>query len=314
MSSGPGREESLTTVSSQAGQKGPRCEAREKPTSEGVLKEYVGARRSSATKQMGLFRRSAEGPVERLDHDPTSPWWGIHLARYMFASPYASNRRTLDIACGTGYGLPQLQARARCVVGVDLDDEAVRAARAELNSAAGGVLVADAGALPFKKKSFELITSFETLEHLKHRKEFLAELSRVMSRDGLCILSTPNADRTLPVNGTPRNPHHLHEYTPAELEKELRSCFAEVEMMGQTLDRRFIIPPFWDEQQQLPPSFRVQAQLLLWRVLNKLPSRLRDRLSLMVWGHPFLPSEADYRFSLSGVEEAPVLVALCKPI
>jgi len=43
---------------SQAGQKGPRCEAREKSTSGGVLRQYVGARRLSATKQMGLFQRS----------------------------------------------------------------------------------------------------------------------------------------------------------------------------------------------------------------------------------------------------------------
>ncbi|HEX9274276.1 MAG TPA: hypothetical protein VGA01_18925, partial [Candidatus Binatia bacterium] len=41
----------------QAGQKGLRCEAREKSASGGVLKRYVGARRSSATKQMSLFQR-----------------------------------------------------------------------------------------------------------------------------------------------------------------------------------------------------------------------------------------------------------------
>ncbi len=45
---------------SQAGQKGPRCEAREKPTSGGVLRQYVGARRLSATKQMGLFQQSVK--------------------------------------------------------------------------------------------------------------------------------------------------------------------------------------------------------------------------------------------------------------
>jgi len=44
----------------QAGQKGPKCKACEKQTSGGVLKKYVGARRSSATKQMGLFQRSVK--------------------------------------------------------------------------------------------------------------------------------------------------------------------------------------------------------------------------------------------------------------
>ncbi len=42
----------------QAGQKGPRCKAREKPAKGGVLRRYVVARRSSATPQMGLFQRS----------------------------------------------------------------------------------------------------------------------------------------------------------------------------------------------------------------------------------------------------------------
>jgi len=46
----------------QAGQKGLRCKAREKLTSGSVLRKYVGkyvgARQSSATKQMGFFQRS----------------------------------------------------------------------------------------------------------------------------------------------------------------------------------------------------------------------------------------------------------------
>ena len=55
--------EMLKKLCSQAGQKGLRCEAREKSTSGGVLKQYVGARRSSATKQMGLFQQSVEGLI-----------------------------------------------------------------------------------------------------------------------------------------------------------------------------------------------------------------------------------------------------------
>src|SRR5262249_7812062 len=43
----------------QAAQKGFRGEAREKSTSGGVLSQYVGARRSSATKHMSLFQRPA---------------------------------------------------------------------------------------------------------------------------------------------------------------------------------------------------------------------------------------------------------------
>jgi hypothetical protein len=47
----------------QAGQKGFSCEAREKSTSGGLIKWYVGARRSSATTQMSLFQQPVkDGP------------------------------------------------------------------------------------------------------------------------------------------------------------------------------------------------------------------------------------------------------------
>ncbi len=55
-------EQSVEKLRFQAGQKGIRYEARKKSTSGGVLIQYVGARRSSATKQMSLFQR----PVESL--------------------------------------------------------------------------------------------------------------------------------------------------------------------------------------------------------------------------------------------------------
>jgi hypothetical protein len=46
-------------VGLQAAQKGLRGEAREKSTSAGVLRQYVGARRLSATKHMSLFQQPA---------------------------------------------------------------------------------------------------------------------------------------------------------------------------------------------------------------------------------------------------------------
>lgn len=255
-----------------------------------------------------------EGPVERLERDITSPWWGMHVARYLFAASYAEDRRALDIACGTGYGLPILRARAQWVIGVDADVEAARQARVELDQDSGGVLVADGYCLPFADGCFDIVTSFETLEHLADRGRFLAELRRILIPEGLCILSTPNANQTRPVNGKPKNPYHVHEYTPAELDAELRGYFASVELLGQVLDSRFAISPFWEDQQRLPRTPRAQARLLLWRVLNKLPSSFRDRLSNALWGHPFLPRESDYRFSISSVKTAPVLVALCRGV
>jgi len=250
---------------------------------------------------------SRTGPAGR----DRSPWWGVHASRYGFAGAYVADRSVLDIACGTGYGMALLRSRARGVVGVDADLDAVRAAaRVE---GGGPALVGDGTRLPFGDRAFDAVTSFETLEHLDDRERFLSELRRVLTPDGVCVLSTPNANYTEPVDGRPRNPFHVHEYTPEELEGALRRHFARVDMLGQELDPRFAISPFWDDQQRLSRRVPVQLKLLAWRVLNRLPRLMGDALARLVLGQPLVPGAQDYRFSPRNVAMAPVLVAVCRP-
>ena len=250
---------------------------------------------------------SRSGPSER----DRSPWWGVHASRYSFAGPYVAERRVLDIACGTGYGMAILRASARSVVGVDADLDAVRVAAG--NSSGGVALVGDGRRLPFPDGAFDAVTSFETIEHLEERDRFLSELRRVIQPDGVCVLSTPNANYTEPIDGRPRNPFHVHEYTPEELDDALRRQFAGVEMLGQELDSRFTISPFWDDQRKLPRGTGVQARLLMWRVLNRLPHAIGDPVARLLLGQPLVPGERDYRFSHENVVTSPVLVAVCRP-
>src|SRR3990167_3351508 len=56
------RSRKVAKICLQTGQKGLSCKAREKSTSGGVLAQYVGARRLSATKQTSLFQRSILTP------------------------------------------------------------------------------------------------------------------------------------------------------------------------------------------------------------------------------------------------------------
>src|SRR5438128_2513632 len=128
---------------------------------------------------------SRSGPDAR----DRSPRWGVHASRYDFARPYVAGGSVLDVACGTGYGQARLRRRARRVVGVDADLDAVRtAARGD---GVGPALVGDGARLPFGDGVFDVVTSFETLEHLDERDRFLSELRRVLKPDGVCVLSTP---------------------------------------------------------------------------------------------------------------------------
>jgi SAM-dependent methyltransferase len=259
---------------------------------------------------MSEIRLDASSVLKSVRRNQT-PYWGEHTARYIFAAPYLEGRRVLDIACGTGYGLAFLGDRTRFLVGADLDFDAVKKARAEIGNSATTAIVSDGCRLPFADGCFDAITSFETLEHLEERPHFLSELRRVLAPHGLCIISTPNANFTQPLDGRPRNPHHVFEYTPEELINELRQHFSSVELLGQELDSRFVISPFWDDQQKLSMTPRNLMTLFVWRVLNKFPFSLRDSLSNAFWGHSFFPGERDYLFDRSTIQFARVLVAVC---
>ncbi len=246
-----------------------------------------------------------------VDAGRLSPYWGEHAARYVFALPFVENKTVLDIACGTGYGIGLLRSRARFVTGVDIDTVAANEARRECGEN-GSVLLGNGLGLPFGDGSFDVITSFETFEHLHERAQFLSELRRVLDRGGSLILSTPNANYTLPVNGKPSNPFHIHEYTPKELRTELEKHFTISEFLGQTLSDEIQIPPFYEAQQRLPKDPATQAQLFGWKAFNKIPFTVREKLSEMIWRKPFYPTEMDYNFSEGTVSHAPVLLAVCR--
>jgi ubiquinone/menaquinone biosynthesis C-methylase UbiE len=124
-----------------------------------------------------------------IDAGRLSPYWGEHSARYIFALPYIENKTVLDIACGTGYGLGFMKEKAKRVVGVDVSIEAAKEAKNHCDEKTS-VLLGDGLRLPFEDESYDVITSFETLEHIHERDKFLLELKRVMRNDGLLILST----------------------------------------------------------------------------------------------------------------------------
>jgi SAM-dependent methyltransferase len=151
-----------------------------------------------------------------------------HLARYAWATQFADGRRILDAACGMGYGTAMLAgAGATEVVGVDLDEEVV--ARLQAAAKPGTVFaVADLRKLPYGDDEFDLVVSFETIEHVDNPETVLDELTRVLKPEGLLIVSTPNRDVY-----TPGNPFHLRELTPNEFTEALSKRFRSVAIRRQ---------------------------------------------------------------------------------
>ena len=149
-----------------------------------------------------------------------------HLARYRFAEQFAHGRRVLDAACGEGYGTAIMAAAgARAAVGVDIDEAAVEHARAKYGL---DFERADVARLPFGEGSFDLVVSFETLEHVPDAGVAIGEFRRVLADDGLLVASTPNSDRYLVANE-----FHTREYTEREFADLLAPHVAEVAFFYQ---------------------------------------------------------------------------------
>jgi O-antigen biosynthesis protein len=152
-----------------------------------------------------------------------------HTGRYRWLAPTVSGRDVLDAACGTAYGTDMFKrAGARRAVGVDISHKAIAEASLLLGNAQIELLQADIQSLPFEDASFDVISSFETIEHIKDPGLTLDELRRVLRPNGLLAVSSPN--RGIYNAG---NPFHVAEMTPEELRGALESRFRHVAMFSQ---------------------------------------------------------------------------------
>lgn len=172
---------------------------------------------------------------ERIDAASTHPrLLAEHLARYRFAAAHVSGRRVLDIASGTGYGAVILERRgASLIVQIEIDPAAVRLAR-ERAPARTCVIRGDAHALPLCDGCVDACVCFETVEHLRDPRAFVAELGRVMVPGGVLVLSTPDRRSSLIPHD---NPFHHREFDRAEVLELLATCFTVREWAGQYVQR-----------------------------------------------------------------------------
>jgi len=241
---------------------------------------------------------------ERLHNDPTSELWGEHRARYRFASQFADGARVLDVACGAGFGMQVLRHVGACAVGMDLDTSALIEARGI--DASVPVVRADATRLPLPDRCIDLVTSFETLEHVSEAAMLVRELRRVLRPGGRLVLSTPNR-----AFGPPElhsgNPFHIREFTAVELRELLVECFDEVQLFGQWPSPHYRYVPFL----LVRPAFEPEA--LIWKALNRLPFGIKQGVAKALGGRSFYPGEDDYVFVLDKTEGSHALIAVATP-
>jgi ubiquinone/menaquinone biosynthesis C-methylase UbiE len=181
--------------------------------------------------------------------------WAEHFSRYAFARRYVEGCRVLDAGCGSGYGSAELSLRAQSVVGLDLSADAVEYASRNFTSASLKFTAGSCTQIPFRSGAFDVLVAFEVIEHLKDYSLFLDECARVLTDEGLLIVSSPNRLYYNESRGeTGANPYHEHEFAPEEFVATLQRVFPQVSLLVQNHVRSLAFYPargFWPADARL---------------------------------------------------------------
>jgi ubiquinone/menaquinone biosynthesis C-methylase UbiE len=140
-------------------------------------------------------------------------WWfvGVRAMVKNLLSLTMADRslgKVLDIGCGTGALLDQLQPSSTELWGLDVSPEALKycSLRGHAN-----LVLADAANTPFRSASFDVVTAIGLIEHLEHDLPFLMETKRLLKPDGVLILLTSSFPYLWSVHDT-ANEHKRRYY------------------------------------------------------------------------------------------------------
>ena len=175
---------------------------------------------------------------------PSLPHWlkraikkVVGLSRYTYLPRFEKPGVMLDVGCGAGQYLLEMQARGWKVFGSELSRSAAEAGRRAGLDIRGGEIF-EAG---FASESFDFVRLNHSFEHMSNPHAILAELRRVLKSDGKLFIGVPNLDgltarlfgrywwyMCLPV--------HTFAYNPQNLRLLLQSAGLTVEKVRYSSD------------------------------------------------------------------------------
>lgn len=175
---------------------------------------------------------------ERFLPEVPGDWTAEHMHRYALAAGLCAGKRVLDAACGEGYGSALLASTAESVVGVDISAEAVAFAAGKYT--AGNLeyrrgSVTDLSGAGLGDHEFDVVVSFETIEHLTEQDAMLQELRRVLKPEGLLIISSPDKREYSDIPSY-HNEYHVQELYRDEFEALLGTYFSNMRLHLQRME------------------------------------------------------------------------------
>ena len=156
------------------------------------------------------------------------------IGRYRFSLNFIKDGDIcLDAACGSGYGSELISQKAKEVVGLEIDEHALKFAREHYQNDKIVFRKADiTQPLDLPDDYFDTIVSIETIEHISNHDAMLGEFRRVLKPGGFLVASTVE-HQIYTEKGGIRNIHHVGELTKKELMALISRHFKLEELYGQ---------------------------------------------------------------------------------
>lgn len=134
--------------------------------------------------------------------------------------PFRKTSKILDVGCGIGYFLEVAQERGWEVYGTEYTDRAMEICTSKGIHMQQGKL----DPVHYEPGMFDVITSFEVLEHINNPQEEIGHFHTLLRKGGLVYLTTPNFNSLLRHRLGERYdvityPEHLSYYTPKTLKR-----------------------------------------------------------------------------------------------
>ena len=196
------------------------------------------------------------------------------LKAYYLAMEHISGD-VLEVGVGEGRGVELLAPKASSFVGVDKIDAVIEDLKIKFPGSDFRQMIIP----PFsglQDNAFDVVVSFQVIEHIRNDREYLKEIYRVLKPGGKALITTPNIKMSLS-----RNPWHIREYTAEELSGLAKEVFPSIKMKGITGNEK-VMAYYEDNRQSVNRMMRWDVLNLQYRLpafMLKLPYELLNRMN-----------------------------------
>lgn len=143
--------------------------------------------------------------------------------------------KIIDVGCGVGFGSAILARTHNSIRAIDPQIGATKLNKRVIQRAKKCYPYIDFAAARIEQEpsdTYDVVVSFQTIEHVSNPQSFLKEINRILRTGGTAYISTVNRSYRLGDHKLPWNPDHITEYSQDSFCNLLNTTFQTYSLCG----------------------------------------------------------------------------------